>query len=155
MFRPSKAAVTTHATRFPRSAAALACSLLLAAAQPARAELQPLSEAALRAQAAQATLPPVLEALWQRLQQQAQVSSLSAESFAADLAAHGLPAGLPAALYDGRPVTRMTLQGEPFTLGMDAGALLGAPAQPGAASMGRISFNNLDARGTTLWTWGH
>jgi hypothetical protein len=60
--------------------------------------------------------------------------------------------------YDGRNVLQLELNAEPVTLSFELMSLLGAVAGGGAVhgpSDGMITLQNVDARGTTLWVWGH
>jgi hypothetical protein len=60
--------------------------------------------------------------------------------------------------YDGREVVQLDLNAEPVTLSFDLMTLLGAAAGGGTVhgpSGGMITLQNIDARGTTLWVWGH
>jgi len=83
------------------------------------------------------------------------LSVLDRAGFEAALAARG-QAPLGAALYDGRPVTQVVVDGAPLNLHFEASALLLPPGLSYTGpSMGSIQVNGLDARGTTLWVWQH
>ena len=48
---------------------------------------------------------------------------------------------------------QLEVTGGPINASFEAASLL--PVQYHGPSMGTISINNLDARGTTLWVWTH
>lgn len=59
--------------------------------------------------------------------------------------------------YDGRPVLQMALDGSPVSMSFSLMSLLGSLAggTVQGPSGGTITLNNVSARGTTLWIWGH
>lgn len=87
----------------------------------------------------------------------AKVSLIDEAHFTAALAA---VASQPVHLadYDGRPVTQIEITAEPVSMTFEAGSFLASLAGGTTLhgpSMGTISLNNVDARGTTLWIYGH
>jgi hypothetical protein len=60
--------------------------------------------------------------------------------------------------YDGREVTQLVLNATPVTVSFEASRFLTSLAGGGTLqgpSMGVVTFDAIDARGTTLWVWGH
>lgn len=169
--RPTRAPTHTPraAAKRRRVAAAGASALLLAGAallapRPAHA-MTALDEGALSQVHGQAglqlprgdlkRLPLVGGLLALFTPQQLRTTVLDATQFQAALAERGATA-LPAALYDGRPVAQVTIDAPPVDARMEAGALLNTlGVQYNGPSFGTIDIHNLDARGTTLWMWGH
>lgn len=84
------------------------------------------------------------------------VKALSREEFLATMAASGVTA-LPDAVYDGRPVTEVSLPSHPMTSTFKVSQLLSSMTgvKYDAPGMGTITIQNLDAGGTRLWMWGH
>jgi hypothetical protein len=147
---------------FARSALA---ATLIAAAAAAHAGLTPMDEAELAAvngRAAPPTaapLPPGAAGLGLAgliPADHLHTTLLDRAAFDAALLAAGItPFGR--GVYDGRPVAQVTIDGAPFSVSMELSALLlaGTHLSLDGPSMGTVSFNNVDARGTTLWIWGH
>lgn len=144
-------------TRLLRPLALFALLPLSFAAQA----LQPLDEAALRATRGQAqtdlsaaALPdPLAGVLGLLAAQRGTLSVLGPAEFLAALAERGVQ-GLPAELWDGRPVLQTVLDGPPQTLRFKAEAWLGLAAGSGP-SLGSFTLEQFDTRGTVLWRWGH
>ena len=82
---------------------------------------------------------------------------LTPAEFAASLDAHGLTlANMPD--YNGEPVAQTVVDAKPVTFSFDLSDVLKATTglqYNGGASMGLITMNNFDARGTTIWVWHH
>jgi len=83
---------------------------------------------------------------------------LTPAEFAASLDAHGLTlASMPD--YDGEPVAQTIVDAKPVTFSFDLSDLLkattGLQYNGNGASLGTITMNNFDARGTTIWVWQH
>jgi hypothetical protein len=60
--------------------------------------------------------------------------------------------------YDGREVTQLVVNAAPLTISFEASQFLTSLAGGGTLhgpSMGLVTFNAIDGRGTTLWVWGH
>ncbi|MED5620944.1 hypothetical protein [Ideonella sp. BN130291] len=153
-----------------RSAFTRLCALAVLAAAalhaaPARAALSPLDDTQLSEMRGQArdeqrdNRPPALPVVGGLLRllpaDHLHLSVLDRAAFEAALAEHGM-APLAAGLYDGRPVTQISVDGAPVNASFEAGALL-APlgVHYQGPSMGTIQINGFDARGTTLWVWTH
>jgi hypothetical protein len=82
---------------------------------------------------------------------------LSPAQFAAALASVGLaPSMFPD--YAGQPVAQTVVDARPVTFSFDLSAVLQASTglqYSGGSSLGLVTMNNFDARGTTLWVWQH
>ena len=150
-----------------RSALHAATLALLAAAAlhgaSAQAALQAMSDAELSEQRGQARADagpqprvPLAGGLLGLLpRDRLHMALLDRRGFEAALAARDM-APLGAALYDGRPVAEVTFDGAPVSASFDASALLlPAGLHYHGPSMGTITIDGLDARGTTLWIWSH
>ena len=60
--------------------------------------------------------------------------------------------------YAGEPVAQIRVDARPVTFSFDLSAVLQATTglqYNSSASMGLITMNNFDARGTTIWVWQH
>ena len=60
--------------------------------------------------------------------------------------------------YDGRAVMQIQITADPVSMSFDGNELFSALAGGTpyhGPSMGTFTLNNVDARGTTLWVWGH
>lgn len=81
--------------------------------------------------------------------------NLSSEEFVSTMAAAGVT--LPADVYDGRPVTEVTLESKPITTTFKVSQFISAIAgvKYDAPAMGTITVKNFDAGGTRMWVWGH
>jgi hypothetical protein len=83
---------------------------------------------------------------------------LTPAEFAAALDAHGLTlANMPD--YSGEPVAQTIVDAKPVTFSFDLSDVLkattGLQYAGNGASLGTITMNNFDARGTTIWVWQH
>jgi hypothetical protein len=83
---------------------------------------------------------------------------LTPAEFAASLDAHGLTlANMPD--YNGEPVAQTVVDAKPVTFSFDLSDVLkattGLQYNGNGASLGTITMNNFDARGTTIWVWQH
>jgi hypothetical protein len=83
---------------------------------------------------------------------------LTPAEFAASLDAHGLTlANMPD--YNGEPVAQTLVDAKPVTFSFDLSDVLkattGLQYNANGASLGTITMNNFDARGTTIWVWQH
>lgn len=87
----------------------------------------------------------------------ARASYLDEAQFLAAWRAVAGPDGHPPT-YDGRPVMQLELTADPVTISFDVdqvfSALAGGAPYHGPSG-GTITLNNVDARGTTIWIWGH
>ncbi|MGE5452883.1 MAG: hypothetical protein ACM3VZ_13705 [Acidobacteriota bacterium] len=81
---------------------------------------------------------------------------LSREEFVATMAASGVT-DLPAAVYDGRPVTEVTLPSHPVSTTIKLSQFISSMTgvKYDAPGMGNISIQNFDAGGSRIWVWGH
>ena len=81
---------------------------------------------------------------------------LSRDEFMATMAAAGVP-DLPPEVYDGRPVTEVTLPSSPISRTMNLSQFISnmTGVKYDAPKMGTITIQNWDAGGTRLWVWGH
>ena len=82
---------------------------------------------------------------------------LTPEQFAAALQKVGLTPGIFPD-YAGQPVAQTIVDARPVTFSFDLSAVLQATTglqYNSSASMGLITMNNFDARGTTIWVWQH
>ncbi len=84
------------------------------------------------------------------------VKMLSREEFVATMADAGV-AVLPSTVYDGRPVTEVTLPSHPVTTTVKLSQFISSMTgvKYDAPGMGNITIQNFDAGGTRLWVWGH
>ena len=60
--------------------------------------------------------------------------------------------------YAGQPVAQTVVDARPVTFSFDLSSVLQATTGlqvNSTASMGTITMNNFDARGTTIWVWHH
>ena len=82
---------------------------------------------------------------------------LTPAQFAAALDKIGLaPSMFPD--YAGQPVAQTVVDARPVTFSFDLSAVLQATTglqYTSGSSLGTITLNNFDARGTTLWVWQH
>jgi hypothetical protein len=83
---------------------------------------------------------------------------LTPAEFAASLEGHGLTlANMPD--YNGEPVAQTIVDAKPVTFSFDLSDVLkattGLQYNGNGASLGTITMNNFDARGTTIWVWQH
>ena len=82
---------------------------------------------------------------------------LNPAQFAAALDSVGLvPSMFPD--YAGQPVSQTVVDARPVTFSFDLSAVLQATTglqYTSGSSMGLVTMNNFDARGTTLWVWQH
>ena len=82
---------------------------------------------------------------------------LTPAQFAAALDKIGLtPSMFPD--YAGQPVAQTVVDARPVTFSFDLSAVLQATTglqYTSGPSLGTITLNNFDARGTTLWVWQH
>jgi hypothetical protein len=82
---------------------------------------------------------------------------LNPAQFAAALDSVGLaPSMFPD--YAGQPVAQTVVDARPVTFSFDLSAVLQATTglrHAGGSSMGLVTMNDFDARGTTLWVWQH
>lgn len=81
---------------------------------------------------------------------------LNREEFVATMAASGVT-GLPSSVYDGRPVTEVTLPSHPVTTTIKLSQFISSMTgvKFDAPGMGNITIQNFDAGGSRLWVWGH
>ena len=82
---------------------------------------------------------------------------LTSAQFAAALDSAGL-APTMFADYAGQPVAQTVVDAKPVTFSFDLSNVLLANTglqYSSSASMGTITMNNFDARGTTIWVWPH
>ena len=82
---------------------------------------------------------------------------LTPAQFAAALDSVGL-APTMFADYAGQPVAQTIVDARPVTFSFDLSAVLQATTglqYTSGSSLGTITLNNFDARGTTLWVWQH
>ncbi|HET8871403.1 MAG TPA: hypothetical protein VFM48_13235 [Aquabacterium sp.] len=81
--------------------------------------------------------------------------TLTREQFVATMAAAGVT--LPASVYDGRPVTEVTLPSQPVTTTFKVSDLISSMTgvKYNAPGLGNITVQNFDAGGTRMWVWGH
>lgn len=84
------------------------------------------------------------------------VKMLSRDEFVATMADAGVVA-LPSSVYDGRPVTEVTLPSNPVTTTVKLSQFISSMTgvKYDAPGMGNITIQNFDAGGTRLWVWGH
>jgi len=160
----------SHPSRVARAACAMLASTLFAAV--AHAAPRPLADAEMSAvrgadgsilaglQTTASNMPanPLSAGLAAAFSSSTGATLLTPAEFAAALDAHGLTlANMPD--YDGEPVAQTVVDAKPMTFSFDLSDVLkaatGLQYNGNGASLGTITMNNFDARGTTIWIWHH